>query len=104
MHQKILSAALAAFNAMAVTAAMAQAPATAPRPDPADAKAAVPATLYASPFAAYRPLGDVSTGKWKDTNDTVGKIGGWKVYSREGQQAGEPAKPAEAGHAGHKMK
>ena len=104
MHDTLHRAALAAFNAMAITVAAAQIPAAAPRPDPADAKATVPPTVYASPFGAYRLLGDASVKPWKDTNDTVGKIGGWKMYSREGRPSEEPATPAEAGHAGHKTK
>lgn len=104
MHCTLRRAALAAFNALAITVAVAQAPATASRPDPSDAKAAVPPTVYTSPFGAYRPLGDVRIDKWRDTNDTVGRIGGWKEYFKESPAPVEPAKPAEAGHAGHKMK
>lgn len=104
MHDMLQRAALAAFNALAITVATAQVPAAVPRPDPADAKAAVPPTVYASPFGGYRLLGDASVNPWKDTNDTVGKIGGWKAYAKEGRPSAQSATPAEPGHAGHKTK
>ena len=56
-------------------------------PDPADATAATPPTMYLSPFADYRPLGEDKTTAWKDANDTVGKIGGWRAYAREAAEA-----------------
>ena len=56
-------------------------------PDPADATAATPPTKYLSPFADYRPLGEDKNTAWKDANDTVGKIGGWRAYAREAAEA-----------------
>ena len=56
-------------------------------PDPANANAVIPATTYRSPFAEYRPLGEDKNTAWKDANDTVGKIGGWRVYAREAEDA-----------------
>ena len=56
-------------------------------PDPADANVAIPAADYRSPFADYRPLGEDNTTAWKDANDTVGKIGGWRAYAREAADA-----------------
>ena len=55
--------------------------------DPADATAATPPTMYLSPFADYRPLGEDKNTAWKDANDTVGKIGGWRAYAREAAEA-----------------
>ncbi len=55
--------------------------------DPANANAVIPANTYHSPFADYRPLGEDKNSSWKDANDTVGKIGGWKAYAREAADA-----------------
>jgi hypothetical protein len=51
-----------------------------------DPQAAVPATTYRSAFHGYRtPAEDVVT-PWRDANDLVGRIGGWRVYAREAQE------------------
>jgi hypothetical protein len=74
----------------------------------------VPAASYASPLAGYRRLGDDKRVSWKDANETVNRIGGWRVYTREAQQpdaAGSapaagavpaPAAGAAPAHGGHK--
>ncbi len=100
-------------------------PAGAVRPDPLDAKASVPRLVYRSslvpapPGQADKPIG------WRDANDTVTRIGGWRAYAREAQEplpaqvAPTPAVPASAptgaprpvgkpaaapqGHSGHKV-
>lgn len=92
-------AALAALNAAAQTAAAAP---SAPG-------------RYQSAFEGYQPYGDDKLLSWKESNDTVGRIGGWRVYAREAQgaqpsPANGPAgatRPADAvvpvadPHAGH---
>ena len=65
-------------------------------PDPADANVAIPAADYRSPFAGYRPLGEDNTTAWKDANDTVGKIGGWRAYAREAADAMKAREAADA--------
>jgi hypothetical protein len=51
-----------------------------------DPQAPVPATTYRSAFRGYRtPAEDVVTS-WRDANDLVGRIGGWRVYAREAQE------------------
>ena len=55
--------------------------------DPGDPRAAVPSVQYRSVFEKYRPLGNDKVGDWKAANDTVGRIGGWKVYAQESQEA-----------------
>lgn len=67
------------------------------RPDPLDARAAVPPAVHASPFARYRSAHDVSVGSWKDANDLVTRIGGWRAYSREAHAPEPPAAPPLAG-------
>lgn len=115
--------ALAAQAQGPTNAASAAGPANIARPDPLDATAVVPATGYRSAFARYRGLGDDPPLSWREANDAVTRIGGWRAYAREAQQsaplpsdAPEPAasKPADTGkdtarpmamppgHSGHK--
>jgi len=56
------------------------------RPDPLDAKASVPPLSYRSSFSRYRGLSDDKTVSWREANDAVARIGGWRVYAREAQQ------------------
>lgn len=112
--------ALAAVSLLAVLTAQAQPSAKTAKPDPLDAKASVPALTYESSFSQYRRLGDDKPVSWRDANDTVTRIGGWRVYAREAQQPdpmptaklvhaapaakpNESVKPMPAGHGGHKM-
>lgn len=109
---------LAALSTAAFTA-QAQPAAPTIRPDPLDAKASVPALTYPSSLSQYRRLDDGKLISWREANDTVARIGGWRVYAREAQQpdpplapepagsaaaavSNETAKPMPAGHGGHK--
>ncbi len=109
--------------------AQAQPAARAARPDPLDAQAGVPTPTYESSFSQYRRLGDERPASWREANDTVTRLGGWRVYAREAQQPDpapvtkpadpspaanppdrapaamptETAKPVPPGHGGHKM-
>ena len=74
---------------MSVCASAALANTSAATPDPTDAAATVPALKYESPFAAYRQLGEDKNTVWRDANDTVGKIGGWRAYAREAAKSRE---------------
>ena len=71
-----------------LTALTAQAQPGAPntRPDPLDPKAGIPTLSYQSSFSQYRRLDDGKLISWRDANDTVTRIGGWRVYAREAQQ------------------
>lgn len=60
-------------------------PAPTARPDPLDAAASVPGLTYRSPFARYRGLADDKPVSWREANDAVARIGGWRVYAREAQ-------------------
>lgn len=62
---------------------------------------------YRSPLDTYQRFTDEKVGSWRDANDTVGRIGGWRAYAKEGQQAepqgstspantGTPSSPARA--------
>lgn len=70
--------------------------APAARPDPLDAQARVPAAVHSSALAGYRRLGDDRRVDWKEANETVNRIGGWRAYAREAQQP-DPAASAPAG-------
>ena len=90
----------------------------------ATAASAAPAgaSSYRSAFEGYRPLTDQPVLPWRESNDVVGRIGGWQSYAREGQggapadaaatpspaasqgKSGMPAMPGmPAGHEGMKM-
>ena len=75
--------------------ASAQTASAAGRADPLDARAAVPPVRFSSAFAPYRRMSETPVGSWREANDTVARIGGWRVYAREAQQPDPAAeKPA----------
>jgi hypothetical protein len=95
MNHRTLSACLAA--ALLLAAPIAQAGARAANlPDPLDARAAVPPVSHESAFAGYRSAGEADVGSWREANEAVNRIGGWRAYARE---ASRPA-PAAPGGAG----
>ena len=63
--------------------ASAQAVSAAGRADPLDARAAVPTVRFSSAFAPYRRMSETPVGSWREANDTVTQIGGWRAYARE---------------------
>ena len=49
--------------------------------------ASASATLaYESVFTRYKSYRDEKAGAWRDANDTVDRIGGWRAYAKEAQQ------------------
>lgn len=78
---------------VALTAAAAEAPAA--RPDPLDAGAAVPALVHDSTFRGYRSWSEQDPAGWREANDVVGRVGGWRAYAREAAAPG-PAQAAGA--------
>jgi len=55
-------------------------------------KSALPSQLqYVSPLRAYKAYADQSVESWREANDRVGHIGGWRAYAKE-IQTGAPAK------------
>ncbi|MGD9835600.1 MAG: hypothetical protein AB7U92_22855 [Piscinibacter sp.] len=74
-------------------AALAQAQPARPAPDPLDPKAVVPPAQHRSALAGYRPLAEAPVGSWKEANERVNRIGGWRTYARE---AAQPAAPSES--------
>lgn len=49
---------------------------------------------YKSTFTNYRPFVDQPIVSWREANDTVAKIGGWRAYAKESQQSEQPPSPA----------
>lgn len=81
-------------------AAVAQQPApqnaSVPTMAASSAVAVAPATpmAYRSAFDGYKGLTEQPVQSWREANDSVGRIGGWKSYAREAQgglQAGSAA-------------
>lgn len=95
MH-KTLFAAIAAAPLLLSAAAPAQ---NTQRPDPLDAKAAIAPLVYRSTLSGYKPLAAESPAvAWRDANDAVLRIGGWRAYAREAAApaASSPARAAAA--------
>jgi hypothetical protein len=72
------AAGLAALTVSAQTAALAPAPAPGPVP-------------YRSALEGYQPFAETKAVPWKEANDTVGRIGGWRAYAKEAAPAPKPA-------------
>ena len=89
---------------LAAGAAQAQTATPGARPDPLDPQARVPKGVYLSSFSAYQRLGEDKPLSWREANDTVTRIGGWRVYTREAQQAEPVAAPALAASQAHSAK
>ena len=69
--------------------------------------AAPPATDglgYQSVFVRYQAYRDEKLGSWREANDTVERIGGWRAYAKEAQQPATtaPAKPDPTASQGKK--
>ncbi len=90
---KITVTALLAALLLPATA-MAQ---SATRADPLDAKAATTPLVYRSAFTGYKRLAAESPPlAWRDANDAVERIGGWRAYAREANAATPAPSPSSA--------
>ncbi len=90
MHWRLPVILLAAVTLAAAAHAQTTAP-LARASDPANPQAAVPRAVHSSAFAGYRRQAEPAPIAWKEANDTVTRIGGWRTYARE---AAEPSAPA----------
>lgn len=111
-HQPVRWLIPALLLAGATLAAAQVAPRT--KPDPLDAGAAVPPAAYSSALAQYQRHAEQPVMSWREANENVNRIGGWRAYAREASgsapaaappQPASPAKPsmapaAPAGHGG----
>ncbi|WP_370263670.1 hypothetical protein [Limnobacter sp.] len=54
---------------------------------------------YSSVFETYQAYSEPELQNWPKVNDTVGDIGGWRVYAREPYETGatEQSPPADGG-------
>lgn len=117
-----ISVALAIASMTVIPVAQGQAR---PTPDSSAGKPVdAPAVAYESAFKGYRKLEDQPVASWRDANDLVHRLGGWKAFA-SGKVPDDPkalpgyAKPAQstdktapaqsppseaAGHSGHKTK
>jgi len=115
MHSSFLRVALSGGALLIGATAFAQSGDTGPRRSPLDAAADVPPVVYRSPFASARAGAQDKPRSWRELNDNVERIGGWREYLREAQQPetkpetkpetqgatpARPGKPAAAEHAG----
>ena len=103
MLRELIRWLLPATCAMAALAAQAQGAARTPGAvlpaDPLDAAASVAPLTYRSALAGYRRLSEGEPIAWREANETVGRVGGWRAYAREAS-APEPAGSApQATHA-----
>lgn len=48
---------------------------------------------FKSSFSEYVPYTEQGIESWREANDRVGEIGGWRVYAKEAQQARSQDKP-----------
>lgn len=55
---------------------------------------------YRSALSEYEPYKEQSVQSWKEANDKVGEIGGWRAYAKEIRQA-EPATQSDQPAPGH---
>lgn len=82
-----------AFGALLAAALGAQAQQSAPKPDPADPAAAVPATVYSSALSGYTPAmkdgAPPPDQAWRAANDAVGGQSAHAGHSMPAPAAGE---------------
>jgi hypothetical protein len=71
----------------ATCVAQAQPTPRANRPDPLNAQADVPTLRYESSLKPAAKAAEDKPISWREANDNVARIGGWRVYAREAQQA-----------------
>jgi hypothetical protein len=79
---------------IAVVAPIASAQQHAPRPDPANPAAAVPALNYNSAFAGYRGYREEPLAPWRGVNEEVTRAGGHFGIFGGGQKGHDSSKPA----------
>ncbi len=78
--QRAAPRALARFCGLTACAWMAWMPAQA-------VDVGVPEQAAPAPFKQYQGWRDAPLDDWREANDRVGEIGGWRTYLRESQQA-----------------
>lgn len=87
MSQFVFRCLVTACSAFAATAFAQQTRAPVAQPP---ATEAAPSGVYRSAWSGYRPFADEKVISWKDANDEVRRIGGWRAYLRESQSGQLP--------------
>lgn len=90
MFQPLRAAGLLVLTAFALPVS-AQPARAAPATGPVAQEQPLP---YRSAFEGYRPFDDQKVAPWKESNDTVGRIGGWRAYAKEAQESQQGQPPA----------
>jgi hypothetical protein len=54
-----------------------------------------------APFDQYRPWRDSPVADWRQANERVGEVGGWRTYLRESQPSASGDSHGSHGHHGH---
>lgn len=65
------------------------------------AEAIAPPPVAAGPFEHYQRWRDEPLHDWREANDRVGEIGGWRTYLRESQQADDDPHQNGSDHHAH---
>jgi hypothetical protein len=78
---------MAVLSTMAALTASAQSAPQAATANQAAQASQAQAAPYRSAFESYQPFTDQKIVPWRQANDTVGKIGGWRAYAREAHEA-----------------
>lgn len=86
MFKPLLAYGLVLISALPGLSA-AQSPATAV---PASAAQASSPLAFRSALDGYQPYTDEKIVNWKEANDNVGRIGGWREYAKEARQPQAP--------------
>ena len=93
---------IALGSALAVNAQQAAAPSApapgAPAARPAASAPAANPLSYRSALEGYQPFADPKPVPWREANDNVGRIGGWRAYANEAQGT---APAGQGQHSGH---
>lgn len=63
--------------------------------------AVAPPVAFQSALEGYKPYTDEKIVNWKEANDAVARIGGWRAYAKEASRT-EAEPPAPAGNRGAK--
>lgn len=60
-----------------------------------------PETPFPAPFNTYQSWRDEPLQDWRQANERVGEIGGWRTYLREAQPGDGTADESGQAHHGH---
>lgn len=100
MHSFSLHWLVPAGLTVALPMAFAQSTSGPATPDPKSAAPSSVTLSYRSAFSDYRAYSEQPVVSWREANDKVGEIGGWRAYAKEARQADGAPAPAPGGQGG----